>query len=301
MMLDVMAVLAGLLIVGGAVVGVLGIIGTTRPPRPSRLAQRLRRFWTGSSRSRRKQRAHQIRLVTAFAVGAAVWLVSGWPVAGVIVGLAVPGIPWLIASGNAEKEAIERLAAVEAWTRRLSDIVARGIGLQQAIVAASRTPPQLIEEEVRDLAARLQANVNPPVALRQFADDIDDYNCDQVVAPLMLHLSDRSEGLSEVLAAIARSIAAEIEMRRTIDAKRSGPRFAVRFLTGMTVAILAFGLLNPSYLEPYGTVLGQFVLLFLAGFYVLLMVSVRQLSVPRPLPRLLPTLTEPSETGSGWR
>jgi Flp pilus assembly protein TadB len=104
----------------------------------------------------------------------------------------------------------------------------------------------------------------------------------------MLHLSDRGEGLHEVLTGITRSIAAEIEMRSTVDAKRAGPRFAVRFLTGMTIALLAYGAINPTYLEPYSTVLGQLILLALAALYVLLMISVRKLSMPPPRPRLLP-------------
>lgn len=288
MLVDVAAALAGLLTIGGAILGVVAVVGTTRPAGPpSALSRRLRRWWTGPGRSPREQRSHQIKLVTALVVGAAGWLLTGWPAAGVIVGIAVPGIPWLVAAGGAERAAVARLEAVEAWTRRLADIVARGLGLQQAIVATAATPPRLIETEVRDLAARLQAHSSPEAALRQFADDLDDYTCDQVVAPLVLHLSDRGEGLHEVLTDISRSIAAEIEMRSTVDAKRAGPRFAVRFLTGMTIGLLLFGLLNPTYLEPYGTVLGQLILLALAGLYVLLMMSVRKLSLPRPLPRLL--------------
>ena len=38
------------------------------------------------------------------------------------------------------------------------------------------------------------------------------------------------------------SIAAEVEMRATVDAKRAAPRFAVRFLTGMTIGLLAYGI-----------------------------------------------------------
>ncbi len=85
----------------------------------------------------------------------------------------------------------------------------------------------MIENPVPGLAAGLQAGLTAEAALRRFADEIDDYTCDQVVAPLILHASDRGEGLANVLVDISRSIGAEIEMRSTINAKRAGPRFAV--------------------------------------------------------------------------
>ncbi|MET9300688.1 type II secretion system F family protein [Micromonospora aurantiaca] len=287
--LDFAAVLAGMLAVAGAVVGVVGVVGTTRPSQPpSALQQRAHRWWTGPGRTRREQRAHQIKMVTAFGAGALTWLLTGWPAAGMIIGVAVPGVPWLFAAGRVEKQAIARLEAVEAWTRRLADIVARGIGLQQAVVATAATAPHRIEQEVRDLAARLQGSGDPIAALQQMADDLDDYTADQVIAPLMLHVTDRGEGLHEVLTGISRSIAAEIEMRSTVDAKREGPRFAVRFLTGMTILLLTYGVINPHYLQPYGSVLGQLVLLFLAVLYVVLMTSVRKLSLPPKRERLLP-------------
>lgn len=295
MIINLAAVLAGMLTVGGMALAVIAVIGTTKPPRPpSRTTLGLRRWWTGPSRSRAEQRTRQTLIISAVSIGALVWLITGWPAAGLIVGIAIPGIPWLFAAGRAEKRALARLEAVEAWTRRLSDIVARGIGLQQAIVATNASPPQRIAQEVGDLAARMQAGGDPVTALRQFADDLDDYTADQVIAPLMLHVSDRGEGLSDVLADISRSIAAEVEMRSTVDAKRAGPRFAVRFLTFMTIGLLVFGLINTSYLKPYGTFLGQLLLLVLALFYVLLMNMVRKLSLPPARPRLLPPLdTEP--------
>jgi hypothetical protein len=292
MITDLALLLAGLLITAGILVGVVAVIGTTRPPRPpSALAATLRRWWRGPGRTRRERRARQRTLIAAVLGGAAAWLIAGWPAAGLVVGLAIPGLPWLAAAGGAEKKAIARLEAVETWTRRLADIVARGIGLQQAIVATAATAPPRIATEVTDLAARLQATGAPTDALRAFAADLDDYTADQVVAPLILHVTDRGEGLPDVLTDISRSIAAEVEMRATVDAKRESPRFAVRFLTGMTILIIGVGLLNATYLKPYDSVPGQALLVVLVVIYVALMVWVRNLSLPVQRGRLLPALT----------
>jgi Flp pilus assembly protein TadB len=286
--IDLIAALAGLLATGGIVLGLVGIVGTVRPPSPpSRLAVHLRRWWTGTTANPGERRTRQATLVAGAVTGAVIWLLTGWPVAGLVVMVAVPGIAWLFVTGVAEKKAIARLEAVETWTRRLADIVERGIGLQAAIVSTAPTAPTLIEQEVRHLAAQLQAGTDPVTALRQFGDAIADYTCDQVIAPLILQVSDRSEALAAVLTDIARSIAAEIEMRSTVNAKRAGPRFAVRFLTGMTIGLLLYGAFNPTYLRPYGTPLGQVILAFLAALYALLMLWVSKLSQPERLPRLL--------------
>jgi hypothetical protein len=289
--ISLIALGAAMLSLTGIVVGIVGIVGTTRPPRPpSRLRRRLRAAWNGPGTSPLQRRARQTTIVTAVVAGALTWLLSGFPAAGIIVGLAIPGLPWLFLAGSAEQRAIDKLAAIEQWTRRIADIVANGLGLQAATVTTANTAPKVIEHEVRGLAAGLQAGLTAEMALRRFADEIGDYTCDQVVAPLILHANDRGEGLASVLTDISRSIAAEIEMRSMINAKRAGPRFAVRFLTGMTVALLVFGVLNPSYLAPYRTIVGQVVLLALAFVYVVLMLWARSLSLPEPRARLLPSM-----------
>jgi Flp pilus assembly protein TadB len=286
------ALAAAMLSIAGVVIGLVGVIGTRRPPRPpSGVGRWVRNVWTGNSRDVLWRRARQTTIVTSVVAGGAIWLVSGWPIAGLIVSLAIPGIPWLFLAGSAEKRAIARLEAFETWTRRLHDMVGPGLGLQQAVVATAVSPPALIQDEVRGLAAELQAGRPAAEALHHFADRLDDYNSDQVIAPLILQTADRSEGLSTVLADVSQSINAEVEMRRTIDAKRAGPRFAVRFLTGMTVFLLAFGALNPAYVAPYGTVLGQLILLGLAIIYVALLIWVRNLSLPADRARLLAPTT----------
>jgi Flp pilus assembly protein TadB len=287
-MIPLIALGAAVLSLTGIIVGIVGIVGTTRPPGPPSAARRaIVRFWNGSGRNRLERRARQTTIIVSLAAAAATWLLTGLPAAALIVGLGIPGLPWLFLAGAAEKRAINRLAAVEQWTRRIADIVSNGLGLQAAIVTTAGTAPAIIEDEARGLAAGLQAGLSAEAALRRFADEIDDYTCDQVVAPLILHSADRGEGLASVLTDLSRSIAAEIEMRSTINAKRASPRFAVRFLTGMTVGLIIIGLLNPSYLVPYATVVGQLVLLSLAALYVVLMVWARNLSMPDRRARLL--------------
>lgn len=286
---ELIAMVSGAACVAGLVLAVVALVGTTRPPGPGPGGGRgLRRLWLGSGTSRRERQRHQALLVGALVAGALAFLLTGLPVVGLLVAVAVPGAPWLFSVGQAEQRAIARIEAVGEWTRRLKDISATGQGLQQAIVGTIATAPPEIEEEVRLLAARLQAGWVARPALLAFADDIGDPVADQVVAALILHLTDRGERLGDVLGSIAGAAAAEVATRREIEAKRTQPRFAVRFLTGMTLATIAYGLLNTDYIRPYGTPTGQVVMVVLGGLFVALLAWVRSMSQPPRPARFLP-------------
>lgn len=294
--IELLAVVSGAACVAGLLLAVVALVGTTRPagPRPGTGAgRRLSRLWRGSG-TPRQQRNHRYLLVGALVAGALAFLLTGLPVVGLLVVVAVPGTPWLFSVGRAEQRAIARIEAVGEWTRRLKDVSSTGQGLQQAIAGTIATAPEEIEEEVRLLAARLQAGWLAKSALLAFADEISDPVCDQVVAALILHLSDRGERLGDVLGAIASAAAAEVATRREVEAKRTQPRFAVRFLTGMTLLTLAYGLVNTEYVRPYGTPVGQLVMAVLGAAFIGLLAWVRAMSQPPRPARFLPA-PDPTE------
>ncbi|MEV5764210.1 type II secretion system F family protein [Micromonospora sp. NPDC052213] len=285
---ELVAVISGAACVAGLLLAVVALVGTRRPSGGPGAGRGLERLWKGSGASPREQRAHQALLVGALVAGALAFLVTGLPVVGLLVVVAVPGTPWLFSVGRAEQRAIARIEAVGEWTRRLKDVSATGQGLQQTIIGTVTTAPEEIQEEVRLLAARLQAGWLARSALLAFADEIGDPVCDQVVAALILHVADRGERLGDVLGSIAHAAAAEVATRREIEAKRTQPRFAVRFLTGMTLATVAYGLLNTEYVSPYGTPFGQLVMAALGAAFVGLLAWVRSMSQPRRPARFLP-------------
>jgi hypothetical protein len=266
---DLVAVVSGAACVAGLLLAVVALVGTRRPPGRPGAGRGLDRLWKGSGTTPREQRAHQALLVGALVAGALAFLVTGLPVVGLLVAVAVPGTPWLFSVGRAEQRAIARIEAVGEWTRRLKDVSATGQGLQQTIIGTVATAPEEIQEEVRLLAARLQAGWLARSALLAFADEIGDPVCDQVVAALILHVTDRGERLGDVLGSIAHAAAAEV-------------------LTGMTLATVAYGLLNTEYVNPYGTPFGQLVMAALGAAFVGLLAWVRSMSQPRRPARFLP-------------
>ncbi|MEV7329746.1 type II secretion system F family protein [Micromonospora sp. NPDC093244] len=287
--LELVAVVSGAACVAGLLLAVVALIGTRRPAgRSPGAGPGLSRLWRGPGSTPAEQRSYQALLVAAVIAGAFAFLLTGLPVVGLLVAVAVPGTPWLFGVGKAEQRAIARIEAVGEWTRRLKDVSSTGQGLQQSIIGTIGSVPPRIEDEVRLLAARLQAGWTARSALLAFADEIGDPVCDQVVAALILHLSDRGERLGDVLGSIAGAAAAEVATRREIEAKRTQPRFAVRFLTGMTLATLAYGLINTEYIKPYGTPVGQVVMAALGAAFIALLAWVRSMSQPQRPARFLP-------------
>jgi Flp pilus assembly protein TadB len=284
------AFVGGVLWIGGAAALIYGMVGTTKPPGPPSAGNLFaNRLWDGPGRTAAARRTYRLTLVAGLGAGVLAAVVTHLPIAGILVALAVPGTPWLWQVGRAETDRIDQIEAIGEWARRLKDISAVGTGLQQAIVASSATAPHAIADDVRDLAIRLQAGLDAREALMLFADQIGDPISDQVVAALILHLSDRGERLGEVLLSIATAAASEVATRREVDAKRTQSRFGVRFLTITTLLALTYGILRPSYMKPYASPLGQFIMGLLALLFVGILLWVRKMSQPEKSPRFLDT------------
>ncbi|MDX6352992.1 MAG: hypothetical protein QOF84_7782, partial [Streptomyces sp.] len=102
-------VVTGLAVSGGLVGRVAGVVGTTAPKGPS-LSARLRARTGQADQDARARRRN--RLVAGGIAGALVWLVTGVFVAGVLVTLAIVGVPWLLAPTKGAAVRIGKLEAL---------------------------------------------------------------------------------------------------------------------------------------------------------------------------------------------
>lgn len=275
-----MGALAGLVVSGG----VLAIIAGLRPPAAVPRARPPVLRWRATGTHDAWDRW---RWPAAAAAGLAAWLLSGWPVAGLIAATTTVGLPVLLSTSRVAAKSIARIEAVEEWARRLADILVVGVGLEQAIIASLRSVPEPIRTEVTALAARLSARWPTETALRAFADDLADATGDLAVAALILGHRRRGPGLARALAAVADSVAEEVAMRRRVEADRAKPRATARAVTVITVGVVAVGALNSTYLAPYGTPLGQLVLAGITATFVAALAWMRALTFGRSAPRLL--------------
>lgn len=287
-----LAGVSGALLVAGLLLAAHALTAPEPPARPEHRKPR-----PASSLDQPAARRQRALWAAGGVAAAAVWLVSGWPVGGVLVGLAVVGVPWLLAQFSAGNAAVERLEALQDWVRRTSDVLAAGGGLEQTLIRSARTAPEPIQAEVATLAARLQARWPTSRALLAFADDLDDAAGDLVVGALLLGAELRGPGLARVLTELAGSLTEEVTMRRKVEADRAKPRANARWLLFITVGASALAALNGDYLAPYGTGLGQLVLAAICALIVGCLLWMRRLTVAVPSARFLVDRDSGRQTG----
>ena len=272
-------------VAGGLVaVGVLGIVIGLRPvpvvPRKQPTAGR----FTITSRTR-------LLLLAGLGFGVLGWVVTGWVLVLVIVPVAMIGVPILLAAPPAATQ-INRLEAMEEWTRSLSGVLTVGIGLEQALVATLRSTPAPIRAEVERLVSRLRARWDTEAALRALADELDDATGDLIAANLILAARRRGAGLASVLEGLAESVAADVRARRQVEADRAKPRSTARWVTLISASVLVVLALSGSYVEPYSGPVGQVILVVLLSAYVATLIWMRRMATGKPLPRFLDTRSE---------
>ena len=299
---DGAAVLAG--VCGAAVVVGLLLVAAGLRPAPEPVSPR--RAWSLTGSVLREALARRRLVFAALAAAVLAWLVSGWPVVTVAAGVAVLGVPRLL-SASAARGQLARLEALEAWTRRLADLLGSGAGgLEQAIGMSVRTCPVPIAKEVTALAGRLRMQ-GPETALRAFADDLADLAspaADLVAAALILRVRRGGRGLRPVLEALAGDVADLVRARRAIEADRAKPRQNVRVLLAITAVVLAATLVFArEFLAPFGTPVGQVMLaaitgVFAAGIWMLGRIT-RLPAAPRFLPKGDSTAGYGSTAGMG--
>lgn len=267
--------LAGALVVGGLIALVVGLRPSPVVQRPSRPRQ----IHTITKRTR-------MLLLGGFAAGVVALLVTGWVLALLVVPVAFVGLPVLLASSSAAQR-IERLEAMEEWTRSLAGVLTVGVGLEQALVATLRSTPAPIAPEVTRLVARLRARWVTEDALRAFADELDDATGDLVAANLILGARRRGTGLASVLEGLAESVAADVRARRQVEADRAKPRATARWVTLISVGVLVVLAVSGTYVKPYQSPLGQVILVALLAMYVATLIWMKRMAIGRAMPRFL--------------
>src|SRR3954452_1619015 len=295
-MTPLIAAVVGSALVGGVVLAVVGFVAVPDAGRPgtARAAPRPIAALLGDSLPPSARRRRRLWLAGSALGGVLVWLLSGWALAVVVFPLLVVGIPLLLSSPPTATD-VDRLTAIEQWTRGMSGVLTVGSGIEHAIAASLGSTPEPIAPMVGTLVARLNARWPTDGALRAFADDLDDATGDLVAATLILGAQRRGPGLAAVLDDLAATVAEEVRIRRGIEADRAKPRTTARWVTILTLLVLAVLALNSTYIAPYRTPLGQVALAVFLAMYVGCLVWLRAMTRGKPTPRFL------SAPGAGVR
>jgi Flp pilus assembly protein TadB len=285
----VLAAVCGSSLVGGVLLAVAGLRAVPDDGRPAarRARPRLLASALGDHLPEPQRRRRRLWLSVALGGGVAVWLLSGWVLAVLLFPLLVVGVPALL-RGSAAAADVQRLTAIEQWTRGMSGVLTVGSGIEHAIAASVGSTPPAIAPMVATLSARLNARWPTETALRAFADDLDDATGDLVAATLILGAHRRGPGLAAVLDDLAATVAEEVRIRRGIEADRAKPRTTARWVTILTLGVLGLLALNEQYIAPYKTPLGQLALAVFLGLYVGCLLWMRAMTRGTPTPRFLP-------------
>lgn len=253
------AALFGAMIGAGLLLVILGAL--PRPPRAAapRPSRRAVGRWSRLAPATRRG------LLGGLAAGAVVSLITGWMVWLLLIPAAAVGLPALMRPPSTGTP-VPVLEALEEWTRGLAGVLTVGAGLEQALITSARSAPDPIRTPVTALAARLHSRTPTPLALRAFADDLNDATADLIVLSLTL-VATRRIGLAPALTSLAGSVAKDVANRRAIDADRAQLRTTTRWITGLTVVMMGGLFLSGEYIAPYRTPLGLIALLVLVGAY----------------------------------
>ena len=285
-MMSILAITAGLLIIGG----LLGIsYGLRRRSRPaSRRTESSLHWWTSTTRRLpgSSGRRRDMILLLGMIIGGILAMVTGWLILFVVLPLLALGLPYLLTLPKPRD--IELLEALDRWVRSLSATLATGKSITDAIRISRRTAPPVLADEINLLVTRLNNRWETRSALMRFADTIDSPDADGVIAALILASSRGANGASITLQALADSIQAQLKGRRAVEVERSKPYVVVRQVTviSLSTLVLVF-VLSPDFFAPYRTPLGQAVLSVLLISYVASLLLMRRKAQQPDRPRIL--------------
>lgn len=271
-MMPLVGAIVGMLAAAGVWLAVAGLMG--RPDRPPRtISIDTTQLWWRAG------------LVLAALVAG--WVATGWPAGGVLAAVAAGVAPMLVGTRRRRDEATARSDALASWAEMLRDTIASHAGLNEAIAVTARVAPPPIRTEVQRLAVRAERE-SLSTALRSFAADVQDPIADLIVASLVIAADRQAQRLAELLSQIAAAAREQSAMRLRVETGRARTYASSKALVVITLGLAAVLMVfSPSFMEPYGTVTGQFVLIGIGALFAGALWSLVQLGRPVASPRLL--------------
>lgn len=207
---------------------------------------------------------------TAVGVGLAVWMASGWPVAGLGFAAATVGASRLLAKGQDRGEEIDRVEAIATWVEMLRDTMAGAKGLEDALLVTAPAAPPAIAEPLHRFASSLRHRTLED-ALEQLGEDLNHPAAALVVAGLRV-AAQPNVGTGEVgqmLTRLAESVRGEVSMRLRVRVSRAELRTSTKVVMGCAVAIaLLLAVYGRELLAPYRSLAGQLWLLLIFAIWV---------------------------------
>ena len=257
-MVPLAAVLFGALMGVGLFAVVLG--SQKRPVRDKQA--RLRQFRSRAARVKLSSSTNDtlamLGLGAVLAFGA--WYATGWVVAA-LIGLAAGVMgPMMWRAPRKRRAFTDEIEAYSQWTEQIRDLVAASGSLFEAVTLTADQAPSLLRPKVVQMAS-IARTLGLPAGLDWFAAEMDSPFADRLVLGMKIAW-DSGARVSEAFESTARSMRAEVEMRRRNEVANARAWTQVISMVGVTVvSVLFMFVFNKGFFDPFGSVIGQATLL----------------------------------------
>ena len=257
-MVPLAAVLFGALVGVGLFAVVLG--SQKRPVREKHA--RLRQFRSRAARIKLSSSTNDtlamMGLGAVLAFGA--WYATGWPVAALIGLTAGVMGPMMWRAPRKRRAFTDEIEAYSQWTEQIRDLVAASGSLFEAVTLTAEQAPSLLRPKVVQMAS-IARTLGLPAGLDWFAAEMDSPFADRLVLGMKIAW-DSGARVSEAFESTARSMRAEVEMRRRNEVANARAWTQVLAMLGVTVvSVLFMFVFNKPFFDPFGSTIGQATLL----------------------------------------
>ena len=257
-MVPLAAVLFGALVGVGLFAVVLG--SQKRPVREKHA--RLRQFRSRAARIKLSSSTNDtlamMGLGATLAFGA--WYATGWPVAALIGLTAGVMGPMMWRAPRKRRAFTDEIEAYSQWTEQIRDLVAASGSLFEAVTLTAEQAPLLLRPKVVQMAS-IARTLGLPAGLDWFAAEMDSPFADRLVLGMKIAW-DSGARVSEAFESTARSMRAEVEMRRRNEVANARAWTQVLAMVGVTVgSVLFMFVFNKPFFDPFGSTIGQATLL----------------------------------------
>jgi len=199
-------------------------------------------------------------VVVAGVVLVITWLVTGWTLAAVTIGVVSAMASTALSRYGKRRDDRTLVDAIAVWTEQLRDMLAGSNGLEQTITTTATHAPGALREPLERLVVSMSYSPLPQ-ALARFARDVNHPTADFVVAALSTAATRQVRELGALLGHLAACARDEARMHTRIWVGRSRTRSAVKIIASVVIVFVGgLVVLSPEYLAPYRTAEGQLVL-----------------------------------------
>lgn len=223
---------------------------------------RLKKFRAKGTReeARKLLAERMLQIVLAALLGLGGWYVTGWPAAGVLGAMAGYTGPLILQAPKKRQAVTDEIESYSQWAEQVRDLVGASGSLFEAVTLSAENAPERLRPAVMNMTA-LARTLGLPPALDWFAAEMRSPFADRLVLGMKIAW-DSGARVTEAFESTARGMRNEVEMRRRNEVANSRAWTQVMAILFVTIVSVGFMfIINRGFFEPFGTTIGQAVLL----------------------------------------